>query len=192
MRKFLPVLFLVPAIFLLYSCSAISPQIKSEAVKPSSFSEVVENVDAYLGKTILVGGYILETTNLPNTTRIAVLQTPLSYLDEPLSKDRSEGRFIVEHDDFLDPEVYQKDRALTVAGIVKGTELRQVDESTYTYVIIRNLELHLWPEPQYVYPVYPAPVYFYWWYYPYPYYRYYPYYYHYYPFHPHRYRYHPW
>jgi outer membrane lipoprotein len=65
---------------------------------------------------VILGGYILETKNLTDETIVEVLQAPLTFQVEPKSKDLSEGRFIVSHKGFLDPEVYNKDRKLTVAN----------------------------------------------------------------------------
>ena len=111
------------------SCSVISKQVRSEAVSPAvPFRHLIEEADTYSGRTVILGGYILETRNLEKETILKVLQVPLQVGEEPTTKDRSEGRFIVYHKGFLDPEVYKKDRAITAAGFVLGTVVEKIGE----------------------------------------------------------------
>jgi len=102
------------------SCSVISSEVRREAEPTLAFNLLEEEANSYLGKTVIVGGYILETENLPDKMSILVLQAPLGFRDEPKSKDKSKGRFIVFHKGFLDPAVYKKWRKITVAGTVVG------------------------------------------------------------------------
>ena len=46
------------------SCSVISSQVRKEAEPPVLFKTLVEETVSYIGKTVIVGGYILETKNL--------------------------------------------------------------------------------------------------------------------------------
>lgn len=160
-----------------WSCSSMSPQIKNEAMAPVRFDVLTNNIEQYVGKTVILGGYILETKNMNEVTRIRVLQSPLGFRDEPGSKDASEGRFLIVYEGFLDPEIYAKNRKITVAGIVKGFTEIEEKESKYTYLTIQNRELYLWPLPRYSYD-YP----YYYRYYPYHYYPYFPYPYYWYPY----------
>lgn len=178
-RKHIFFLVMIFLIQMIVSCAVIPKPIRSEAEPRVPFDKLIEEVDNYLGKTVILGGYILEVENLHDKTNLTVLQAPLSLGDEPKSKDRSQGRFIIAHKGFLDPEVYKKDRKITVAGIVNGTTVEKVEKTSYSYLMITSRSIHLWPEYEkyYRYP------YDYYWYYPYPYYhwrhpyyRYYPYY----------------
>jgi outer membrane lipoprotein len=95
--------------------------------------------------------------------------------ETPKSKDYSKGRFIISQKGFLDPEIYSKDRKVTVAGTIAGTVVEKVNNFSHSYLEIKSREIYLWPKDEYYYP---AP-YYDPWYYPYPYYwhpyRYYPY-----------------
>ncbi len=159
------------------SCAVIPKQIRSESEPQVPFDKLVKEVDNYIGKTVILGGYILEVKNMPDETYVTVLQTPLSLGDEPKSRDYSKGRFIVSHNGFLDPEVYKKDRKITVAGIVNSIEAQMVEKTSYLYLKIKSRSIYLWPQYKYHDNRYP---YDYYWYYPYPYYhwrhRHYPYY----------------
>ena len=155
------------------SCSVISQQVRSES-EPSSvpFKTLIAEIDKYHGHTVILGGYILETRNLESETILKVLQVPFRFGEEPDTKDRSQGRFMVYNSGFLDPEVYKKDRVITVAGKVIGSVVETIGADRFQYLKIENREIYLWPDynnqPPYYYPrIYP----YYWDRYPY-YYRY--------------------
>ncbi len=159
------------ALALPLSCTVISPQVRSEAEPPVAFKTLVAEADKFKGSTVILGGYILETSNLESETIIKVLQVPLRIGEEPDFKDSSEGRFLVYHQGFLDPEVYSKDRIITVAGEVIGSGSEEIGGDRIQYLKIKNREIYLWPEYEthpYPYPAWPYP--YYW--YGYPYYRY--------------------
>ena len=160
------------------ACSVISQQVRDESEPPISYRTLLEEADRYTGKNVILGGYILETKNQLGETTIEVLQTPLEFRDEPKAKERSEGRFIVLHKGFLDPEVYSKDRKITVAGTVLGTTIQKVGDHPFPCLQIESREIYIWPQYDrdyraryYDYWYYPYP-YFDPWYYPYPYYWY--------------------
>ena len=159
------VLMLLLITLLSASCSVMSQQVTSESIPPVSFQTLQEDTEKYEGDTLILGGYILETKNLPGETIIKVLQTPLGYRDEPKSKDFSEGRFIVSHEGFLDPKVYEKGRKITVAAKLVGTTEEKAENFFYRYLKLQSREIYLWPkyEKDYHYPYYDP------WYYPFPY-----------------------
>ncbi|MGD8687253.1 MAG: Slp family lipoprotein, partial [Syntrophobacterales bacterium] len=107
-------------LFYTASCSVISSQVRKEAEPPVEFKTLMKEANAYVGRTVIVGGYILATDKLADKSVILTLQAPLGFRSEPKSRDKSQGRFIVVHKDFLDPAVYRKGRKITVAGYVVG------------------------------------------------------------------------
>lgn len=172
-------IILLTTILLIFSvsCSVISRQIREESLSSVPFRTLVQSGDQYIGKTVILGGHILETENKAGETIIKVIQTPLSFWDEPTSKDKTEGRFIVLHKGFLDPEVYSKDRQITVAGTIVGRQTEEIGLCPYACLKIESREIHIWPEYEYRdYFPYDDPFYSpYHYYYPYrryPYYRY--------------------
>jgi outer membrane lipoprotein len=129
------------------SCTVISQQVRSEAESPAvPFRDLIEAANTYYGRTVILGGYILETRNLESETVLKILQVPLQFGEEPATKDRSQGRFIVYYKGFLDPEVYKKDRVITVAGIVIGTVVEKIGDNRIQYLEIENREIYLWPD----------------------------------------------
>ena len=138
--------FLSLPILLLMGCApVISQDVLREVDRDLPFQAVLSNPDNFKGKTIVLGGKIIETTPLEGKTRITILQYPLGFREKPSVDSGSEGRFIVESPGFLDPVVYSAGRKVTVAGIVDGKEVHPLGEISYTYPIVTSRELYLWP-----------------------------------------------
>jgi outer membrane lipoprotein len=139
-------------ILLLTGCAPIiSQEVLRDVDKDLPFQAVLSNPDHFRGKTILLGGRIIETTPLEGKTRVTVLQYPLGFRDKPSVDSASEGRFIAEAQGFLDPVVYSAGRQVTVAGIVDGKEVLPIGEISYTYPIVTSREIYLWPVDDYFY-----------------------------------------
>jgi len=155
MRNLL-ILICLLSLIAMVSCTVISRQVRSEAETPVPFRTLLEEADKYRGRTVVLGGYILETENLASQTILKVLQAPFRVGEEPDLRDLSQGRFVVYHNGFLDPEVYAKDRAITVAGRVRGSAVEKIGDEQIAYLEIENREIYLWPEhinlPLYRYP----------------------------------------
>jgi outer membrane lipoprotein len=157
------ILFSLPILLLSVSCTVISKPIRSEAEPPVPFRKLVAQADKFKGRTVILGGYILETTNQESGTTIKVLQVPMRIGEEPDLKDSSEGRFLVYYQGFLDPEVYSKDRVITVAGEVIGSGFEEMSRDEIQYLKIKNREIYLWPEYQtYPFPYPPWPYPYFW------------------------------
>jgi len=156
MQKLQVAFTLIILLVLTSSCSVISHRIRSEADPPVPFQTLIRDADKFIGHTVILGGYILETKNLAAETVIKVLQTPLRLGDDPDLRKRSQGRFMVFHNGFLDPEVYSKDQVVTVAGRVIGTAEEKIGEELIQYLKIENREIYLWSnytnKPLYFYP----------------------------------------
>jgi outer membrane lipoprotein len=131
------------------------------------FAVLLANPQAFTGKLVIIGGYVLETANNPEGSILTVLQAPLDYQKQPGDKDRSAGRFLVRIQKFLDPEVYSKERKVTVGGQVAGVRPKQVDGAVYDYPLIDSQEIYLWSKEE---PLAPYPYGYHWffsWGYPY-------------------------
>jgi len=145
----------------------ISSQLREQAVDAPTFAAVLENPDNFIGQTVIWGGIIIDTTNEPGYTSIKVLQTPLGSDQLPTNAEYSQGRFIIRASGYLDGEVYQKGKRITVAGRVTGKEILPVSGIQYTYPVISLEEIHLWqqPAPAYYSPYYYRPYFWGWgWY----------------------------
>src|SRR5215510_11876625 len=111
----------------------ISETLRQQAQPSVSFAELRTNPEALKGRTVILGGEILQTTNLRDGTRIEVLQRPLSESETPKLTDTSGGRFMAFCKEYLDPAIYAQQRRITVAGQVLGTFSGKVGEVDYPY-----------------------------------------------------------
>lgn len=155
---------------------AVMPEEVTRAALPAdtSFLALVQDTGAYLGKEVIVGGYVLEVVNQAEQSRILVLQAPLGTGQEPKAKDLSQGRLILLHAGFIDPEVYAKERKITVAGKLLGSSTTDTPKEPYPYIRIQTSHIHLWPmerevsrDPRWDYRGYPPYSYPWGWRYPY-------------------------
>jgi outer membrane lipoprotein len=123
----------------------ISETVRQQAHPPIAFTELRMNPEALKGRTVILGGEILQTSNLREGTRMEILQRPLSNSEMPKLTDTTGGRFMVFCKDYLDPAVYAPQRRITVAGQVLGSYTRKVGEVDYVYPLISCEETHLFP-----------------------------------------------
>ncbi|NVL93312.1 MAG: Slp family lipoprotein, partial [Desulfobacterales bacterium] len=65
----------------------ISSRALREVDQSLSFERLLDDPEAYKGKTVLVGGTIINTRNFPDRTLITVLQRPLGFRNKPTSED---------------------------------------------------------------------------------------------------------
>ena len=162
MRIYWNTCLILLATLLAFSCSVISKQTLKEISVSLPFEILLKDPAKYKGNTVILGGYILEIRNFSDKTMIIILQSPLQFGDDPGFKDESKGRFMVTHKGFLDPEIYRKDRKITVAGIIVGLTSEPVNQGTYNYITLQSREIYLWPDydynqygPYYYDPFYP-------------------------------------
>ena len=156
----------------------ISKQLRLEAVPEASVPAVQENPQAFIGKTVIWGGDILELTNDSSGSVIMILETPLDRNGFPKPRGASRGRFIATTHKFLDPAIYKTGSPVTLAGEVTGVRKQTLGNSVYPYPVVAIKELRYWQynpyySPYYLgpygYPYYPP-----WWYSPFDYPYYYP------------------
>ena len=166
--------FCLVLIFLSACASNIPVEIQNNPENEISLEAVQRNVDQFKFQHVRWGGTIARVENNENDSWIEVVAKDINSYGKPRDGDYSLGRFLVRIDGFIDPDIYKKDRKITVYGLIENRVVRQIDEYAYTYPLIKAEKHYLWREEVY---------------YPYPYYVYYPYYHPYYFYHP--YYYHP-
>ncbi len=131
-------------------CATVPDDLQPVADTQPSVGQVLQDPDAYMGRTVVWGGTIAEVTNLADGTRLEVVSRPLARNERPQDVDRSEGRFHVFVPDFLDPQVHAPLRAVTVRGTVIGANPGVIGSFPYNFPEIGATSVHLWPpaEPQ--------------------------------------------
>lgn len=126
------------------ACSAISPELSREAGTLPDYDVLLGKPTEYIGETVVLGGYVLSVNNRKDSTQIVAIEAPLGTGQRPKSKDLSRGRLILDIEGFIDPEVYTKDRQITVGGRI----MARVPDATFPHLRISVDELHLWPIPK--------------------------------------------
>ncbi len=124
-------------------CSVISAEVRAVAEPAAPYRDMLADAEAYVGKTVILGGYVLETDAGAEETVVLVLQAPLDAFDLPEDSDRSEGRILVVHRGYLDPAVYREGRLVTVAGVVEGV-IEKTEECPARCLQIETQDLYLW------------------------------------------------
>jgi outer membrane lipoprotein len=141
--------FAVPVLVALLLGCAGMPEFDTSAVDQSLTPQSVNaEPDVSRGKVALWGGTILETRNQKSTTQIEMLAYPLDGDYRPMLESKPLGRFIVEHDGYLEPTEYAQGRQLTVLGSVSGSQDGTVGEASYRFPVITDSQLHLWSQNQ--------------------------------------------
>ncbi len=141
-------------IMLVMGCAAgISQQSRSQVTYTGSFSALQKTPDVYKSEVIILGGRIIETKASSPLSELTVLQLALGSSGRPENLDQSEGRFIVQTNQLLDPAVYQKDMLLTVVGTLKGSKVLSIGGFEYTYPLVELIEIKLWPKGMQIRPI---------------------------------------
>ena len=152
-------------ISLITGCSVMSQNIQDEALPSLPFKDLINHADQYKGQTAILGGYVVSVENLKQGSRMVAVQAPLGVGERPKSKDLSQGRLILTFKGFIDPEVFTRDRQITVGGSITGSSADNPG-ATFPYLAVQVEEMHLWPVEK---PLPPDPFWYDdYWYSPYP------------------------
>ncbi len=146
----------------------ISKDLRIKSDPSLTLTKFRQNPEAVKGKWVVWGGEIIETVAQKDaTTQIEVFQRPLGWRGGPIETYRSEGRFLVLADEYLDPYIFRGGKKITIAGEILGEKIKPLGEMDYRYPLVSSKQIYLWPE--YYYQPYPYTYYDPWW--PYPYWR---------------------
>jgi outer membrane lipoprotein len=133
-------------LLLLAGCAAgLSPAAKALVTCTDPFSALQAEPERYAGEMVLLGGRILEVAPSPGATELIVLELPLDWQDRPKAQAASQGRFLVQAAEFLDPALYKPGALLTVVGTLSGSETRAIGGFDYRYPRLLPTETKLWP-----------------------------------------------
>lgn len=131
----------------LMGCASVVPKdLQAAADRALTLSEIRQRPQQSLGRTVILGGEILQVTPEAEQTEVEVLERPLGSRDRPQQTDESRGRFVVMMDGFLDPAIYRVGRGVTIVGEVRGVITRPIGEVMYTLPVLQGGYLYLWPE----------------------------------------------
>ena len=147
-RGCIPSAVIVSLAIILTGCAgSISKEARSQISYFGPFNTVQQQPERYKGETVMWGGKVIKTQAKNETTEMVVLQLDLGSQHRPQDNDKSQGRFIVQSSQFLDPAIYPQGTLITVVGPVKGSTLRNIGEMDYRYPVIDITEIKKW-EPR--------------------------------------------
>ncbi len=144
MKIYLPI-----ACLLLSACSNLPIEITEPPAYDLAYQEAVTNIAKYKNAPVRWGGTIVQVENEPSFSTIQVLFYPLGSYGRPDLDEPSQGRFVMKSPEFLDPAVYKKDSAITVAGILDGDTERTVGNKTLRLPLVASKQIHLWEDMSY-------------------------------------------
>lgn len=121
----------------------ISRDLRREISRDITFRQVINDPEAYTGKTVLISGIIIGSKNTKEGTLIEILQKQADIEGRPKDVDNSDGRFLALYDGYLDTAIYTQGREVAVAGEIKGKRVLPLGEIDYTYPLISIKEIHL-------------------------------------------------
>jgi len=144
------------------ACSShIPPEISQVTDGEPQITEVRAQADTFTSQKARWGGVIIDTENRQNSSKLTIIAFPLDSSGRPEISDQSTGRFIAVFDDFLEPQLYSREREISIYGTILKTETIKVGEYPYVYPVIQVKQHYLWPvrrkAEDYDYPPY-------WWY----------------------------
>jgi outer membrane lipoprotein len=134
-------------IFGVWRCTVVSPEVKEEALPPIPLRVLIGDVQKYMGDTVIVGGHVVSVDNKADHTEIVAVQSPLGVGQRPKTKDLSQGRLVMIYKGFLDPEVYAKDREITIGGKIIGSSAL-VKNPAFPYLKLEIRDIHLWAKEE--------------------------------------------
>jgi len=130
-------------------CSGVQvvpKHLEEQVNRDISFSQLLEAPLEHKGKIFVIGGQVLSTKRLHRSTQIEILQIPLDRNMKPgETLQKSQGRFIVLQEEFLDPATLPFGTRVTVVGEVSGMLTLPLDETTYDFPTLVINELTVWP-----------------------------------------------
>jgi outer membrane lipoprotein len=136
---------MVSLVLILSGCAGgISKEAQSKISYFGPFNTVQQDPEKYQGETVMWGGKVITTQAKHKTAEVVVLQLGLGNQHRPLDNDQSQGRFIIQSSQFLDPAIYPQGTLITVVGPVTGSTLRKIGEMEYRYPVIEMGEIKKW------------------------------------------------
>jgi outer membrane lipoprotein len=125
--------------------TGISRETRLQVTYEGTFTALQKAPANHTGEIVMFGGKVIEAKSSPTSSEITVLQLPVDTRHRPKDGDRSEGRYIIRSDQFLDPAIYQAGTLLTVVGKMTGSELRSIGGFQYVYPLVEAIEIKPWP-----------------------------------------------
>ncbi|MCO4320183.1 Slp family lipoprotein [Aliidiomarina quisquiliarum] len=144
-KYILRLFFVLGAAIALSACAARYPEaIRGDDSALVSYQQTINSPDAGVGSSARWGGIIANVNNLETMSVIEVVTMELRGTGRPIADENSLGRFRVQVNGFIDPEVYAPGRLVTVFGTYVGKETDKIGEFIYHFPLLQSQGVHLW------------------------------------------------
>lgn len=144
---------LMLVITLLPACSTAPKNLRSAPELSPLVSDVQMAPEPHQGEVVRWGGSIVSVNHANGETVVQIVSRPLSSNSRPTGIDQTDGRFLAIFEGFLETEIYQEKRLLTVLGRLDGVNIQKIGNLDYAFPVLRVQEHHLWQKESL--PVYP-------------------------------------
>ncbi len=93
------------------------------------------------------GGTITQVFNRADgSTVVEIVSRPLYSGGRPIHDDRSDGRFQAHIKEFLDPQIVEAGRDMTVVGTLSGRRAGMIGEAEYIFPVVSVQNYRYWKE----------------------------------------------
>jgi outer membrane lipoprotein len=136
------------AFIMLTSCmSVIRKDLMDTGTRHFSFADLLKNPAAYQGKLFILGGRIVDTKLTRRGSLIEAIYVPVDWTGALKDIEPPARRFLALYPkdrSILDPVIYKRDRAVTIAAVFEGTETGKIDEMDYVFPSFQVVQIYLW------------------------------------------------
>jgi len=133
----------------LTACASRLPEdIRGDGANTVSYSQAAHSAETSVGSPARWGGVIAEVTHSADSSTLEIVHFELRGTGRPIIADRSQGRFRVVVNEFLDPEIYAQGRSITAYGTFTGLEAGTIGEFEYEFPMLAASGVHLWREEE--------------------------------------------
>jgi outer membrane lipoprotein len=149
MLNYRPLYLLGSLLFMLTACSSHNVQDKTAQSELPTPNQLVQHPHTLaVGGNVRWGGKIVGIKNLKDKTILEVLALQLDSKGRPVANSASQGRFLAEQPEYLEPLEYAPGRLVTISGSFNGLRDGSVGGSNYRFPLVATKELLLWPRKQ--------------------------------------------
>lgn len=137
------------AALLTTACSSVPEQLEvAEDVTLITYEQANAETGAINQGQARWGGRIIRIANEEDNTVLELLHQKLNSSGRPQIEDKSQGRFRIYVQGYLEPAIYEPGRLITALGELTDKEQTMVGKHTLLLPVIYAREVHLWPEQE--------------------------------------------
>jgi outer membrane lipoprotein len=143
---------MVVVMMLISGCNrhhVIPDSLKNQVNRAVTFDQVKNAPSSYRGELVVLGGKVLSVTRVEDTTRVEVLQLPLTQDLAPVMEgSQSEGRFVAfdTQQTIIDPAILKPGIPVTVVGEVKSSTYGHVGDRQYELPTLGIRDMTVWED----------------------------------------------